>query len=143
MRPASTTPRLPDWPERLAALVEARRHMPFSWGNHDCGSFAADAIRACTGEDPMPELRGLYADEAGAEAMLARQGGLLMTIEMVQARRGAAECPRDFAQRGDTAFARVGNEDLMTVVLGDRLAAPGPDGLVFVPLRAARRIWVT
>lgn len=143
MRPPSPTPRLPDWPERLAALVEARRDAPFAWGSHDCGLFAADAVLACTGEDPAADLRGAYATEAAAEAMLAPLGGLYGLMRRIQARRGTAMIPPALAQRGDTVLIPVGNELAVGVVLGADVAVPGPDGLVFLPLADARRAWVT
>jgi hypothetical protein len=143
MRPPSPTPRLPDWPQRLAALVEARRDAPFAWGRHDCGLFAADAVLACTGTDPAAELRGTYATEAEAEAMLAPLGGLYGLMRAIEARRGTAMIPPALAQRGDTVMIPVGNELAVGVVLGAEVAVPGPDGLVFLPLADARRAWVT
>jgi hypothetical protein len=142
-RPAAPGLRLADWAERLAALVEARRHAPFAWGRHDCGLFAADAVLACTGQDPAAALRGRYATEAEAEALMGPAGGLYGFVRGMEAARGTALCPPALAQRGDTALVLVGNQLAMGVVLGDVVAAPGIDGLVFVPIGAARRVWVT
>ncbi len=136
-------PRRPDWPERLAELVEARRHAPFRWGAHDCVLWAADAIVACTGQDPAAEWRGRYGNETEAEAIILRAGGLAELVAGAQATRGAGECPVGQAQRGDTVLVQYGNTLMMGVVLGDLVAVPGLDGLVFLPLRAARRAWVT
>jgi hypothetical protein len=135
-------PRLPDWPERLAALVEARRHTPFAWGMHDCGLFAADAVLACTGTDPAAHLRGRYASEAEAEALLGEQG-LYGFVRAIEAARGTTLCAVSLAQRGDTALVQLGNLLAMGVVLGDVVAAPGTNGLAFVRIDAARRVWVT
>jgi hypothetical protein len=142
-RPPSPTPRLPDWPERLAALVEARRDAPFAWGVQDCMIWAADAVLACTGEDPAAPWRGSYATEAEALAIMAGFGGQVPMIEAVQAARGAAECPLPFAQRGDTALVRQGNQLVMAVVLDGMLAAAGDDGLLMLPIDTALRVWVT
>lgn len=143
MRPPARHSRLLDWPERLAALIEERRHQPFEWGRHDCVLFAADAVRACTGLDPAAQFRGTYASEVEAEALLALRGGLAGTIEWSQAERGAPACLRELAQRGDTALVELGNTLAMGVVLGTDVAVPGPDSLVWAPLRAAHRVWVT
>ena len=143
MRPQSPTPRLPDWPERLSDLVEARRNAPFAWGSHDCCLFAADAVLACTGQDPAADLRGAYATEAEAEAMLADAGGLLALLGRIHDQRGAGAIPPALAQRGDTVLIPVGNDLAVGVVLGADVAVPGPDGLVFLPLADARRCWVT
>lgn len=136
-------PRLPDWPERLAALVEARRHAPFQWGVHDCVLWAADAVLACTGQDPAAEWRGRYSTEAEAEAILGGAAGLYGLVRQAEAARGTTQCPNAAAQRGDTALVEHGNTLMMGVVLGELIAVPGVDGLVFVPLAAARRAWVT
>ena len=141
-RPPSPAPRLPDWPERLAELVEARRHMHFAWGTHDCGLWAADAVLACTGRDPAADLRGRYTTEAEAEALMGGDG-LYGLIRRMEEARGTALCPPHLAQRGDTALVMLGNQAIMGVVLGDRVAVPGTDGLVFLPLAAARPPWVT
>lgn len=136
-------PRLQDWPERLAELVEARRHAPFRWGRHDCVLWAADAVLACTGQDPAAAWRGRYATEAEADAIIGAAGGLAELVTKAQADRGAGECPVEQAQRGDTALVAYGNSLMMGVVLGDLVAVPGLNGLVFLRLRAACRAWVT
>jgi hypothetical protein len=52
--------RLPDWPEQLAAFIEARRDMPFDWAVNDCCVLAADAVLAMTGRDFLADYRGRY-----------------------------------------------------------------------------------
>lgn len=133
--------RLPDWPERLAAMVEARRNQPFAWGEQDCCMFAADCAQALTGRDPAALWRGRYATEAEAEAFLAPGGGLEGTVAAAMALFGAEEVPPLMAGRGDWALVLVGNQMLVGVVLGGLIATTGDDGLAFVPLRRAIRAW--
>lgn len=63
----------------MAAIL--RRHLAraarrgFVWGEHDCMLFAADWALACTGRDPALALRGRYAGEGEAMALLERAGG--------------------------------------------------------------------
>ena len=140
MRPTSALRRLPDWPERLAALVEAHRERPFVWGTHDCCTFAADAMQAVAGIDPAAPWRGAYDTEAGALACLD-EGGLEATVARVLAEAGVPECPLRAAQRGDWVLAVVANEPLLGVVVGARIAVPGLDGLRFLPMSAAVRAW--
>lgn len=66
--------RLPDWEARLRAYLESVRSEPFAWGRHDCCHFAAGAVKAMTGIDPMIEFRGHYATERGAWRALRRYG---------------------------------------------------------------------
>lgn len=132
--------RFPDWPERLAAFIEARRRMPFAWGGHDCAMFAADAVVAITGTDPLALWRGSYADEAGAEAAL---GGLPLAMFMDAAllAAGATRVETSMAQRGDFVILDVGNMPTCGVCLGGSVAAPGVDRLHFLPMRLIRQAW--
>ncbi len=141
MRLAPLTPRRPDWPERLAALIEERRRAPFRWGAQDCCLLAADAVVAMTGEDPATAWRGRYTSEVEAEALLGPAGGLEAMVAAALAEFGAAECSPAFAQRGDVALVLAGNQPTMGVVLGDVVAAPGPEGLTFLPPAAIQRAW--
>jgi len=66
--------RFPDWPQRLAAAIAARRDVPHIWGQNDCALFAADLVAAETGQDFGAMFRGRYSDEEGAKAILAAHG---------------------------------------------------------------------
>jgi hypothetical protein len=140
MRPAALHPRRPDWPERLAALVEARRHAPFTWGTHDCAMFAADAVLVQTDRDFLARWRGAYATEEQGDAITGGAFGTFM--EAALAAFGAAECPAGLAQRGDVALVRYGNTRSLGVVLGGSVAVPGLVGLSFLSPRHLERVWV-
>lgn len=137
--------RRPDWPERLLRFVEGRTRRRFAWGRHDCALFAADWVKAATGEDPAAWFRGRYASDAEAAAAL---------VEYLKGRRS----PRDFsarleavateilgppldgvllARRGDVVGLVDDKGRLMLgVCLGLTVAAPGPrQGLVRARLR--------
>ena len=153
--------RLEAWPERLAAFIESRRRRPFAWGEHDCVVFAADAVRELTGVDHLSEFRGRYAT-ARAAAKLLRDVGQLDAA--VTARLGPAVAPRA-AQRGDVVLldlsgasashasaatdASEGAERMeppgvgaaLGICLGAVIAAPGPEGLQFLPLRRVQCAW--
>lgn len=134
-----TLPRLPDWPERLAALVEARRGVPFAWGVMDCGIFAADGALAVTGRDFLARWRGTYATEDQAEAIT---GGAFETFMDAALRGiGAADCPVGLLQRGDVALVRYGNTRSLAVCLGGAVAVPGLNGLAFLSARHIERVW--
>lgn len=141
MRPAPARRRFHDWPERLGRLVEERREAPFWWGGQDCGMFAADVALALTGADPAAWLRGTYETEAELDEILRDVGGFEAALARTMAEFGAPECPPAFAMRGDWALVTLGNQEMVGVVLGDRIAVTGLDGLRFVPLRMARRCW--
>lgn len=135
-----TWPRLRDWPERLAELVELRRFAPFVWGQHDCMLWGADAVAAMCGVDPAEPWRGTYATEAEAEAILQAEGGQIALIRRALGHAGTV--PAAQAQRGDVALVVRGNLPSVGVVLGGVVAAPGLEGLAFLPLVEARLVWM-
>jgi len=138
MNHAAVLQRLPDWPERLAAVVQARRHVPFKWGSNDCASFAADVALALTGRDPLATLRGQWASESEALAVLQRLKGLAWAarrllgppVAMAMAPRGAVVC------------ARMQGRPILGVHLGAWWCAPGAQGLQFRPAAEVHLAWV-
>lgn len=130
--------RLPDWPERLAAFVEARRHVPFAWGSNDCATLAADAVLATTGADPMAALRGRWASEEEAGAVLQSMGGLAAAARRVLGR------PLDVWQqagRGAVVCANMQGQCILGVSLGAVWCAPGAAGLLFRSCAEVRLAW--
>jgi len=141
MRPVSTRVRAADWPERLAEFIDARRHDAFAWGTHDCFTFAADAALMLTGDDPASAVRGAYATEQEADAIIGPDG-LEAWVAFTMAAWGAAEFDPVFAQRGDVVFVMVGNQRMCGVNLGTNIAVPGAEKLHFIPASHALRAWV-
>lgn len=90
--------RLSTWESDLAAFVANRFEKPFTWGEHDCALFGADAVLTITGTDPAPDFRGVYSDQKGAREALRKfgKGTLLKTYQ-----DRFPEKPISFAQRGD------------------------------------------
>lgn len=125
--------RLEHWPRLLAEYVESRLQMPFKWVENDCCSFAAGAIEAMTGErPPLPA----YAD--------ARQAAEALAAESLSSRVRSLYGPPiepPFMQRGDLALFYVDGRETLAACIGGEIAAPGPGGLVAVPLSAAFAAW--
>lgn len=125
--------RLDGWERRLHALIAARRFTPFAVGANDCASFAADAVIALTGADPMADRRGSYgADETFDLLTLERQLG--------RARQNVAQ-----ARRGDIVLMPYDAPSVLqhglAVCLGRLSAAPAEQGLAYMPTRLARVFW--
>lgn len=120
--------RLPDWPGRLIACVEAAREKPFAWGRHDCCTFAADCIEAMTGVDLAEGFRGTYGSARAGLERLERMGGLEGLAD-----RFLPRLERLWCSRGDVVLVPHGLRAFLAVVIDHRAAAPGPRGLVFVP----------
>lgn len=106
-----SAPRLPDWRERLAAFVAARRATPFQWGRADCCLSAADAMLAQTGEDFAAPLRG-YANAFGAARRLAALG-FASVQDYVASRFARRARPR----AGDLVIARAGAGKMLDAAL--------------------------
>lgn len=90
-----------DWERALAAYIAECETRPYAWGEHDCALFAAGAVLAMTGDDPVPEFRGRYTTAAGSARALKRFGAgtLEATLDAKFEQR-----PIAFARRGDLAF---------------------------------------
>lgn len=126
-----------DWPERLAAFIEARRHEPFARGTNCCVSFAADCVLELTGHDHLGEHRGAFTSDRAALRLLREKGGMRA---MVSAALGMPRHPAT-AQRGDVVLVEMEEGESLTVCTGPHLAGPGRDGLQFLPLSAGLMRW--
>ena len=123
----------------LAEFLAARATTPFVWGENDCCVFAADAVRAQTGRDPMSTWRGSYGDELGAETLLLAAGGVArMATEELD-----IPLPRvTTAQRGDVVLFESGNGPALGVCVGANFAAVRPaGGLGYFSMRHAVTAW--
>lgn len=125
--------RLPDWPARLAAYLEAQRVQPFAWGSNDCVLFAAGAVRAITGADLLPVQRWQSVREASR--LLVRLGGLRAALD---ARLPAV--PLAYAQRGDVLLV-TGPRVQLAIADADGWLAPSRHGLVRGHMQHALAAW--
>lgn len=132
--------RYPDWPERLARFVDARRAAPFAWGANDCCTFAGDAVAAITGRDLVGALglRGLTTARSARRVLRQRS-----VADLASEVLGRPMHPRSMAQRGDVVLVEQqtvrGAQRLLGVCLGRQWAAPGGEGLVFGPMQGDTR----
>lgn len=89
------------WEEELSDYITSKRDEPFEYGVNDCCMFAAGAVEAMTGENPMEEFVGSYKTLTGSVKALKTigEGTLEATID---GKFDEVEIGR--AQRGDLAF---------------------------------------
>jgi hypothetical protein len=120
-----------DWPEAMAAFIDAHRPMPFEWGSNDCALFPADGWKVMTGVDLAADFRGRYDTERGARRIAREAGGMRELV----LRAGLMEKPKDFAQRYDVVLVPTEGWETLGLNIGNGYwCAPGPDGLVFRPI---------
>lgn len=129
--------RFHDWPEKLDAYIAERRDLPFAWGKgaQDCCSFAAGAVLAQTGVDPMATLPD-YADAAEADLVIGEQGLAPLLDERFPRRRSPG-----LMQRGDVCVALIKGRESVLVCIGAEIVGPGARGLVFLPRAEALIAW--
>ena len=140
--PPIVPPRRADWPERLHAFVESRRHDPFAWGRNDCATFAAGAVCAMTGAHLGALLPGGWGNQSDAARLLADLCGLeAAAVRMLgEPLRGM---PARYAPRGSVVLVPIEQRPTLGLMLGrDVWCAPGQSGLVFRPAAEVRVAWV-
>jgi hypothetical protein len=127
--------RVENWPKLLAAFIDERREVPFTWGKADCCLFAADWVRLATDLDPAADLRGKYDSGLGARRIIKRSGGLGAMVARALLPLGFREVALSLAGRGDVIVRDSGDGDCAGVVLGDGLS------FINTQLQADARIW--
>lgn len=135
--------RLENWDIRLGEAVDDAKETVFSWGRHDCCTFAARCVEAITGKDPMATFRNKYHDQKSSLEILKQEGmgTLFLTLKSIF---GDPVGPAK-ANRGDLVFVSGGNGPCLGVCLGRHSVFVGQDegaeGLVFVPTKETHKVF--
>ena len=123
----------------LAAFIASRADAPFVWGENDCCIFAADAVRAQTGRDPLDWLRGKYRTEIDAKTIVGKGKGI---SAMTDNALGTALPFVTTARRGDVVLFESGHGPALGVCVGVNFAAVRPTGgLGYFSMRHAVKAW--
>lgn len=133
--------RHPDWPARLAAHLAAVKAQPFAWVQNDCCTFAAGAVQAITGDDPMAPLRGKYSSKVSAARLIAKAGSLQALVTQYL---GVPVHAPALAGRGDVVLFEMAapyGPEALGICVGAHIAAPGPDRMVLLPITVAVAAW--
>jgi hypothetical protein len=128
--------RVEDWQERLWAYIDVAKGQPFVWGQRDCATWVADWRHAVTGQDAARAWRGRYKTERGALRAIRRAGFSDMADWVDSIAGGRLPSPL-LAQRGDVAMV----QGALGIVVGSRVAALSPQGVVMLPLSDAVAAW--
>ncbi|MDQ2069311.1 DUF6950 family protein [Natronospira bacteriovora] len=129
-----------NWERRLNAYLRSVQCRPHTYGEHDCTLFVAGAIQAMTGEDLAADVRGEYASQEEAFALIDELGGSLEAI--CRDRLGEPVAPLQ-ARRGDVVIGPWADQggDTLGVVLGARVATVCNRGQTRQMLGQARLAW--
>lgn len=126
-----------DWPSVLACEIEAARGRPFSYGEHDCATWAFDVRHALIGGDnPAEQWRGRYRTEIGC-ARVMRRLGWVSVENLARSLLGEPLESVLLAQRGDIVFA----DGALGLSIGKEAAFIGNDGLKGKLLRDCALAW--
>lgn len=117
------------------AWLDQMQEQPFAWGSNDCVTFAAGAVRALTGMDPLRGI-GAWKSEVGALRALKRRGGLVAAVSSV-----LTPVPASMAQRGDIGAVEGPRGPLLVVIEGLTLAGPGIDGIERIGCDRLTQAW--
>lgn len=67
--------RTPGWRARFEREIDAIKHLPFAWGEHDCGpDLVGRLVEATTGADIFAPWRGRYQSYRGAVRVMRNDG---------------------------------------------------------------------
>ena len=139
--------RLDGWESRLNDFRESKRHIPFQWGVNDCYSLADGALAAQLGQSPISDWSGTYSSEWGCLLNYRRKLKRMACEDIISAMdqrmsradvwlpsRGAicGRCDGLGASVMSIAFG---------VVVSDKIAFVGYDGLVFDTVKATDIFW--
>jgi hypothetical protein len=131
---------LSNWPRLLHDYIDSRRNMPFSWGRNDCCTFAADAMLAITGHDPMKELRG-YKLAKDAMRISGGKKQLFAFAGATMINQGFQAIPLAFATFGDVVGVVLRGRQTLGMHLGNTIASPGKNGIVFIESSEVAQAW--
>jgi len=127
-----------DWRVRLGAYLAAEARRPFEYGTSDCALFAAGAVKTMTGSDPSAAYRGRYTTLRGGLRIL-RQDGFRDHVERAAAL--LSEVAPQRMQVGDIAVVETADGPSLGVVQGEWVAVRTMNGLGFVPVDQATRVF--
>lgn len=136
--------RLPDWQTRFSAFGLDRENLPFRWGSNDCCTFAAAAVEALTGVNPMASFE-CYGTLPGPRRAALRRllrrlnkaGGLKSLATHFL---GVPVSPR-LAGVGDVVVVLNEGQEMLGVCNGVNVIAPGKQGVAVLEMDAALAAW--
>ncbi|PYE89572.1 DUF6950 family protein [Phyllobacterium leguminum] len=131
--------RLSGWRPALHDYVLSVWRNSLIWGEYDCALFAADAIKAMTGEDIAAPYRGRYKTLIGGLRLL-KKDGFANHAEFAASR--FEEIHPSHAQIGDIAAVKVDDAAIyaLGVVQGARIYVLHPEtGIGTIDLLDAER----
>jgi hypothetical protein len=125
-----------DWPVRLDEVIERARNRPFKWGQHDCGTWAAEIVFSLTGE--KLDLPKGYRSANGSLVAMRRKTGTKTMVSATSYFLGEPLPTPLLAQRGDIVLHQ---SQALGVCVGAEVFCLSEAGLFSVPLTECLSAW--
>jgi hypothetical protein len=126
--------RLSNWESHLSEYIQSKKNQPFEYGVNDCCLFAAGAVEAVIGENPIPEFIGAYDSlKTSIKALKSIGAG---TLEKTMDEK-FTEIQIGYAQTGDLAF----HDGSIGVIIDADAMFVSDDGLVRVSRDKWTKTW--
>jgi len=133
-----------NWQLRFSEFGKARVSMPFAWGSNDCCTFAAAAVEAITGVNPMASFEP-YGTTKGPKRQALRR--LLRRIDkagglraLTVAQMGEPVSPL-MASVGDVVLVMNAGREALGICNGVNVIGPGVAGMEVLSMDAALAAW--
>lgn len=132
-----------NWPQLLDDVINEYKEIPFEWGISDCLQFSMTAAQRLIDRDITTQFsaRNDYSTEQGGADRLAEFfGGSYENIfDEVFIQTGSNK----LAKRGDVVLILLEDREICAIVDGSGRYAVCKtlDGVIFIPLRMAVKVW--
>ncbi|QSX32451.1 hypothetical protein JYB87_11805 [Shewanella avicenniae] len=127
-----------NWPTHLNRYILENLNTPFKWGEFDCCLFAANAVKAMTGEDYAAAFRGKYSTKAGATKALSRYGAGTIKDTITQL---LGEPQNTHPARGDVCLIETVNGPTAGIFLNGAVYCPSEAGLMAHKNNEVLAVW--
>ena len=132
--------RVSGWEHRLVNVIESARNRRYKIGEHDCFTFACEAVWALTGVDLYLPWKGKYKSMKEARRLINEYSGEGHT-QSGNKLFGTVPVGMSLARRGDIAtFSSMGRCHL-GVCTGSHVATPSKISLMFLRLDDCDFVW--
>jgi hypothetical protein len=131
-----TRERFFDWEERLAIHIDNCNENTYQLGVWDCALFAADCIKAMTGDDVASDFREKYSDDETMNTVIKESAkGLITLLSKIVGK----PCSTYLARRGDIVMDDAG---VIGVCVGSMFYSVSESGgLISMSMQHAVRAW--
>lgn len=132
--------RLNNWPEKLNQFIKHNESRPFKWGSFDCFQICAKSELAIKGQSTWPDIISDQDLTALQTYKILKKHGASSLWDLIDLRMTRWDSPNQ-AKRGDWVGHYVNREESLGVLVGDKIACVGLNGILFKNMSEAITAW--